>query len=178
MKFGITKTFTVLLVTIVMLSLPASRSYGQARPSPKENVISVDPLGLAYHDPLTFQYEYKSGPVNSWVFRLHYWPTYFEADDWSAFGLGAAYRFYIADSRALTGLSVEPAADLYFFKGANSGRSAIVFWIGGGIAYKWIFDDFALEPMLGFRIGFGSQVAPGFATGAQGILALNAGYAW
>ena len=180
MKLGITKSLQVLLVAIVVLSVAATQSYGQARPSAKTNVISVDPLGLAYNFPLTFQYEYKTGPVNSWAFRLHYWPSHDNSptNDWTAFGLGAAYRYYIADSRALTGLSVDPAADLFFFKGPQTGRTAIVFWVGGDIAYKWIFSDFSVEPMFGFRVGFGGATAPNYATGAEAVIAVNAGYAW
>jgi hypothetical protein len=159
----------------------ANRASAQARPSPATQVVSVDFLPLAYDGPLTFQYELKADPVSSWMFRLHYWPSPDPSGDWSGFGVGASYRFYIADSRALTGLSVEPAADLFFFNQTlfgSSQRTAICFDIGGDIEYKWIFDQFAVEPMLGLRIGFGPNIAPARAIGTEPVIGLSGGYAW
>ncbi len=186
MKSGIAPTFfshfslRFVLASAIVLSLAfgAEHSFAQARPSSKTQVISIDPLGLAYNFPLTFQYEYKIGPVYSWVIRAHYWPAPSTGIDWSGFGVGGAYRIYIADSRAITGLSVEPAADLLFFRSSNLGKSSIVAWIGGDLAYKWIFDQFSIEPMFGLRIGFGGNEARSNATGAAPILALGLGYAW
>lgn len=159
----------------------ANPGYSQARPSPATQVVSVDILPLAYSYPLTFQYEYKADPVTSWMFRLHYWPSPSPDGTWSGFGLGAAYRFFIADSRALTGLSVAPAADLFFFHQTlfgSSQRTAICFDIGGDLAYKWIFDQFAVEPLLGIRIGFGPNLAPSRAIGTEPLIGLSGGYAW
>ena len=182
MKVAVAKVLGATLVLALTLSLLSGTSYGQARPSSKTQVISVDPLGLAYQLPLMLQYEYKAGPVNSWAIRAHWWPSRDEGiGSWSGFGLGGAYRVYIADSRALTGLSVAPAADLLFFTQSLNGvkqRSAIVGWIGGDIAYKWIFDQFAVEPLLGLRIGFGGNTAPSYATTLIPILAVSGGYAF
>lgn len=176
----------VLFLTISMalaggLLCSANRASAQARPSPATQVVSVDFLPLAYSYPLTFQYEFKADPVTSWMFRLHYWPSPSSDGTWSGYGLGAAYRFFIADSRALTGLSVAPAADLFFFHQTlfgSSQRTAICFDIGGDIAYKWIFDQFAVEPLLGLRIGFGPNLAPSRAIGTEPLIGLSGGYAW
>jgi hypothetical protein len=177
MKFGLTKYFAFLAVFAISFS--ASKTYAQARPSPATQAISVDFVPLIYTFPITLQYEFKSDPVSSWVLRLHYWPGL--AADYSAFGLGAAYRFYIADSRALTGLAVAPAADVFFFSqpqqlGGTGSRSAIGFDLGGDISYKWIFDQFAVEPIFGLRFGIGSNV--GAFTTISPLIGVNLGYAW
>ncbi len=178
------KALSLVAVFGLFVQLAPKSAHAQARPSSKQNVISIDLLGLAVRQPLNIQYEFKTSPVNSWALRAHYWPGRVSVDNWSSFGIGAAYRIFIADSRALTGLSVAPAADLYFFSStangdAVGGHTSTIAWIGGDIAYKWIFDQFAVEPMLGLRIGYTPSVnAPGYATGFVSILAVNVGYAW
>jgi hypothetical protein len=183
MKVGIAKAFVLTLVIGLVTIAATNSSYGQARPSSKTQVISADPLGLAYQFPLTFQYEYKAGPINSWALRAHWWPSRVSGGigEWSGFGMGGAYRVFVADSRALTGLSVAPAVDLFFFTQTLNGtkqRSAIDGWIGGDLAYKWIFDQFSVEPLLGLRIGFGANDGPAYATGMEAIISFSGGYAW
>jgi|GEM_PF-2551493 len=173
--------FALSVILFGTLLCRTARVHAQARPSPHTNVLSVDVLPLAYDYPLTLQYEFKSDPVSSWVFRLHFWPSPDPSGDWSGYGIGAAYRIYIADSRALTGLSVAPAADVFFFHETlfgTSQRTAIGADIGGDLAYKWIFDQFAVEPLLGLRIGLEPNVAPGRGSGLEGLIGLFAGYAW
>ena len=177
------KIFALSVALVLFISISACRVYGQARPSPLENVISVDPLPLAYDGPLVLQYELKAGPVESWLFRVQYWPSPDPSGNWSGFGIGAAYRFFIADSRALTGLSVAPAADIFFFQQTITGesgsqRTAICFDIGGDVAYKWIFDDFAVEPILGLRIGITPNIAPTRASGLEPLIGVSGGYAF
>jgi hypothetical protein len=179
MKFGLAHCFVLLVLLAVSFS--ASRSYAQARPSPATQVLSVDFVPLAIGYPLSFQYEYKADPVTSWLLRLHYWPGL--AASWSGFGFGAAYRFYIADSRALTALSVAPAADLFLFHQSelenNSGtRSAIAVAIGGDLAYKWIFDQFAVEPIVGLRYGIGPSQTPAAVATIYPIIGCSLGSAW
>jgi hypothetical protein len=187
MKFDMTaRAFGLLLLIAVFGNLSPQRALAQARPSSKANVISIDPLGLAVREPLNIQFEIKAGPVYSWAFRAHYWPGRVGGGaltgNWTAFGLGAVYRIFIADSRALTGLSVAPAADLLLFSQTiqgGQGATATVAWIGGDIAYKWIFDQFSIEPLLGLRIGYTPSVnAPGYATGPIAVLSVYGGYAW
>ncbi len=59
------------------------------------------------------------------------------------------------------------------------GATATLFWIGGDIGYKWIFDQFSVEPLVGLRIGFTPAAnAPGNGTGAIGTISVYVGYAW
>jgi hypothetical protein len=175
MKIGIAKFISTLLLCVVVLGISRSTASAQARPSSKGSVISLDVLELALRGPLAIQYEWKTTPVNSWALRGYFWPA---RDYYSAFGVGAAYRFYVADSRALTGLSVAPAGDVYFFSSSELDKSATIFLVGGDLAYKWIFDAFAVEPMFGIRIGFGGSESVSYATGFLPVLSVNLGYAW
>jgi hypothetical protein len=177
------QSFRALLLAISIATFAGSvlftsgSAYAQARPSPAENVISLDPLELALLGPLNVQYEWKSGPVNSWALRGHFWGR----TGWTGFGLGGAYRFYIADSRALTGLSVAPAADIFFFSNSELGYSATDLLIGGDLGYKWIFTQFSVEPIVTFRIGIGlgSSISNfTYATGAVVGIGIYLGYAW
>jgi hypothetical protein len=175
MKIGIAKFIAAALICVGALGISSTSASAQARPSSKGSVISLDVLGLAYGHPLTIQYEWRTGPTNSWALRGYFWPT---RDNFSAFGVGGAYRIYVADSRALTGLSIAPAADVFFFSNSYADRTAMVIDIGGDLAYKWIFDQFSVEPMFGLRIGIGGSETASFATGFQPVLSANLGYAW
>jgi hypothetical protein len=183
--------FALYFVIVGAVCMTGNLARSQARPSSKTQVFSIDPVGLILSDPLVLQYETKTGPVNSWAFRLLFWPYGIEGQDWTGYGVGAAYRFYVADSRALTGLSIAPAAELFFFRGANTSgigaaKTGIAVEIGGDVGYKWIFDDFSVEPLLGLRIGLGpssgtgSTAVPAGATGVgskQVVIGLFGGYA-
>ncbi len=175
--------FAKYLALIVLLSMPfySSKTYGQARPSPASQVLSLDFVPLIISGTLAFQYEYKVDPVTSWLLRLHFWPS--PATDYTGYGFGAAYRIYIADSRALTGLAVAPAADVFLFSGnsnntASAGKSGEGVDIGGDLSYKWIFDQFAVEPIFGLRFGIGSNYAPSAFTTIQPLIGCSLGYAW
>jgi hypothetical protein len=179
MKFGSIKCLVV--IALIALSFSATKTYAQARPSPATQVISVDFIPLVLTFPVTVQYEYKVDPVTSWAFRLHFWPGI--TDNYTGFGFGAAYRLYIADSRALTGLAVAPVADLFFFRqsqqiGGTGTRSAVGVDLGGDLTYKWIFDEFAVEPIFGLRFGIGGSNAPPVFTTIQPLIGCSLGYAW
>jgi uncharacterized membrane protein len=179
MKFGSAKILA--LIALLAISFSASNTYAQARPSPATQVVSVDFIPLVLVFPVTFQYEYKMDPVTSLALRLHFWPGI--AANYTGFGFGGAYRIYIADSRALTGLAVAPAADLFFFQqsqqtGGSGKRTAIGLDLGGDLSYKWIFDQFAVEPIFGLRFGFGGQYAPPVFTTIQPLIGCSVGYAW
>jgi hypothetical protein len=179
MKFGFVKCFVFLALFAVSFS--ASKTNAQARPSPATQVISINFIPALIDFPMSIQYEFKADPTDSWLLRLNYWPGL--SSQWTGFGFGAAYRFYIADSRALTGLAVAPAADLYLFKqsqlsGGSGTRSAIAVAIGGDLTYKWIFDEFAVEPIVGVRYGIGGTSVPPDVATIFPIIGVSVGYAW
>lgn len=150
------KLFSTVAFACIALSVAfSSNTYGQARTSTKTQVISIDALGLFQSgNIITLQYEWKTAPTNSVHIRGRFsnYSSYY-----TGFGVGAGYRFYIADSRALTGLSVAPVAEVWFYSSSELNSSSTVFGVGGEVQYKWIFDQFSVEPGVGIGIGFGGD---------------------
>jgi hypothetical protein len=175
MKTGLLKILCIIGIGILSLT-SASESYAQARASAKTNVLSIDALGLVQNQGLVVAYEWKSATTNSWMLRARFAPKY---QNFQSFGFGAAYRFYIADSRALTGLSVAPAAEIIFVSAPVLGYSDQFLLVGGDAAYKWIFDQFSVEPQLGLRIGVEiGKTGPSYWSGFQPLFGVGLGYAW
>ncbi len=170
--------FIASLAIVATLVLAANQNiFAQARPSSATQDIAGSPVGLLVKGPFTIQYEWKAANLQSWAVRLHLYEA--PAETYRVgFGIGGAYRFFIADSRALTGLSVAPAADIIFYGSSQLLKSPVSFQIGGDIAYKWIFDQISLEPMFGLRIGFGGAEGITSRTGLQPVLQVFVGYAW
>jgi hypothetical protein len=151
------KLFTSLLVAacVAVGVLFTTNTYGQAKTSTKTQVISLEALGLFQSgNIITINYEWKASPTNSWHVRGRFsdYSNYY-----TGFGFGAGYHWYIADNRALTGLNVAPVAEVWFYNSSELNTSSTVFGVGGEIAYKWIFDQFAVEPGVGVMIGFGGD---------------------
>ena len=169
------KTCVVLLVLVAVGSM-TERSFSQARPSAKSNVISIGLLRLIQVPQFVyFQYEWRTSATNSVALRAGYQLAY---SDFTGFAVGGAYRFFIADSRALTGLSVAPAADIYFLSSSLLSRTYTSFSVGGDVAYKWIFDQFSVEPIVALRLGIsGAQGLSAYSGVAAGIDVLL-GYAF
>jgi hypothetical protein len=176
MKMRSMKSFVSVLLCALCLSVSASKSLAQARPSPYTNDISVGLISLL--EPLGYvslQYEWKAAITNSWVVRA-YLP---KADEgYSGFGVGGAYKFFIADSRALTGLSVAPAAEIFFLSNSGTSRSATPILIGGDVAYKWIFGQFSVEPIAYVRIGILSGTGPAAYSGVGAGIDVLLGFAF
>ncbi len=154
----------------------SSNALAQARPSAKSSDLSIGLLSLVIPpDFVLLQYEFRNGPVNSIALRAGFIPGYV---GYTGLLIGGAYRFFIADSRALTGLSVAPAADIFFVSNSILNRSSASFDLGGDLAYKWIFDAFSVEPIVSVRIGIGGSEGlaafSGFRPGVDVLL----GYAF
>lgn len=175
--------FTILFTSGLFL-IPGS-SYSQ-RASAKNNDLSVDAVDFLVNNTFTLQYEGKMSSTSSFVARIEYVTknvgTAASPNLTTAFGVGAAWRFYILDSRALAEFSVAPAVDLFFFKNTTLSRNSVLFALGGDGAYKFFFDQFTVEPTLGVRIGFapGNNLPPGESTftGVYPVVGVFLGYAW
>src|SRR5687768_3200779 len=138
-----TKRFIPLFVICFVLTIFTSQTFAQARASVKTQVISVDALGLVQDGGLiTAQYDWRVDPTTT----IHIRGIFSTYNTCSGVGVGGAYRFYIAESRALTGLSVAPVAHIFFYSSSSLTKSSQVVSIGGEVAYKWIFDQFSVEP--------------------------------
>ncbi len=163
------------IAAVAILAAAHSHSYAQARTSTKTQVISVDALGLFQDGNLiTGQYEWKASSVNSWFIRAIF-GSYTSL--YTGIGVGGGYRFFLADNRALTGLSAGPVAHAFFWNASSISKSTTVFTIGGEVQYKWIFDEFSVEPALGVQLGFGGD-GVSFQTKTRPYGMVNLGYAF
>jgi len=170
-------TFAILCLTIV-LSLTSQEAMAQTRPAAGSysNAITVDPLSLLILRVLNVQYEFKTAPQQSGAVRALIVPSY---SDYNAFGVGGTYRFYLGNSRAIQRFSLGPALDLYFFRNSVLDRTATIASIAAEANYKWIFDDFVLEPNASLRFYIAGDQGVGSAFSGVGIgLGVNIGYAW
>ncbi|MFI5264386.1 MAG: hypothetical protein ACHQM6_07720 [Candidatus Kapaibacterium sp.] len=154
------------------------------RASSKNNDIAVDFIDYLVNNTFSGQYEFKSTSTSSFFVRAEYVTknTGDASGITSAFGVGVGWRFYILDSRALSGFSIAPAVDLFFFKNSTLSRNNIVFSLGADAAYKFFFDQFTVEPTLGIRNGFVPSNAPppgeNTFSGIYPVVAIYLGYAW
>lgn len=169
------RTYTSSLIFIFLF---AGLSVTRAQNAPRAHAVSVNFFGFA-HGAFDINYEQRVG-TNSFVLRAEFFP---EREHWTAFGFGGAYRWYIAPNngaRALSGLAVGPFLDAIFWswrgeKYYGGGTTSIVF--GGELAYKWIWTNFMLEPVL--SLGFiPVNTDEPYYHGAYWGLGLSLGYAW
>jgi hypothetical protein len=182
MKTRLSVSFFILLLVSGLLSMPKS-GYSQ-RASSRNNDVAIDFVDYLVWNTFTGQLELKLNPTSSLLLRAEYvlknTITSATNGKTTAFGFGAAYRFYIIDSRALAGFSAAPAVDVFFFK--NLIRNNILFSIGGDAAYKVFFDQFTIEPTLGARFGItpGGQLPDGESTftGVYPVVNIYLGWAW
>jgi hypothetical protein len=138
--------------------------------------ISADPISLAF-GVFNATYEWQTAPINSFTIFGEYWSFV----DWSAYGIGASYRWYphlFEDGKKpLEGFSVGPRIDISFwnwggYTGLNNNYTSI--GIGGEAAYKWVFGGFVVEPLIVINIPILKIV---YTYGAFGP-GVNLGYAW
>lgn len=168
--------FAACLIALALTSVPGQQAQAQAR----DHSISADPLGLAL-GMLNATYEQRVGSTNSFTVYGSYWSI----SDWTAFGFGGSYRWYfnLNDGKTpLEGLSAGPAVTIGFwdfggYKIFNESYGGTSIAIGGELAYKWIFNQFVVEPIL--RVNFNVTDVSGLGSTYRGYgLGVNLGYAW
>lgn len=165
--------YRIFLIALIMglLIVPNLQS------APKySNSLSANPIGLVF-GVLNATYEWQTTPENSFTIFGSYWTL----SDWSAWGFGASYRWYIVPQtgkKIIEGFSFGPRAELSYWDYLStwynySGGLGIS--IGGEASYKWVFGGFVVEPQITLMINVvkvSGLSYPGFGTG------VNLGYAW
>ena len=144
--------------------------------------ISADPFEFLVFNVFNATYEQRLSRNNSFTLFASY---YNFSSDWTAFGIGASYRWYSDafedNKKALEGLSYGPMIRYSYWSFARTdyyeyedyGGSYLV--LGAEVAYKWIFDDFVVEPNI--KIGFPVLNVQHLGYDPYGI-GINIGYAW
>ena len=168
------KAFLLIILAVFAFAIPSKDALAQKS---YNNCISANPLGLAF-GLFNATYEGRLSARNSFTINANYWSL----ADWYAFGIGGSYRWYLTliqdKKKPLEGLSVGPLVAVGFWKYSGSFYSytgQTSFAIGGEAAYKWVFDGFAVEPII--RIAFNVMHNDYFSYNAFG-LGCNLGYAW
>jgi hypothetical protein len=174
-----TRFFSVVVSLVVVMAafFVPKNGYSQ-RSSSFNNDIGLDFVDQFIQNVITIQYEFKSTSTSSFAVRGHFVTN---VGGTTGFGAGATWRFYVADSRALAGWNVGPAADIYSFKNNDLGKTNILIGIGADAAYKWFFGNFTVEPFVGARIGFtGSDVIAGVNnfSGFHPLAGIYLGWSW
>lgn len=174
------KVRSLLLSTFALLLLCSGVTLSQNY----RNALTLNPFGL-FIGTLNAQYENALSGENSFTVRASAIMRTISSHDVSAFGLGGSYRWYLPPNRAITGIWVGPSADLLFLKWKYSRGdvSSTFFNIGGEIGYKWIFEQYVVEPYLSLGLSLGkveSEDGKSLAYG-NGIIysvGLSLGYSW
>ena len=171
--FHLMRKIVGLILTVAIATVVTSTaSYAQRE---FHSDLAVDVLGLATQNLLQAQYEIRTDDATSIALRAEYVTK--DVNGNTAIGIGAAYRFILNDDHAVRGLSVAPAADVYFF-GNSNGHSSRVISLGADGAYKFVFGHFSVEPELQIRIGVsGAESVPKFNT-TYFVPNVYLGYAW
>ena len=168
------KIISILAVVLMFITLNTNNSY--AAKSIYGHAITANPIGLAF-GRLDLTYEQLLSSTNSFTVNGMYWSI----GDWSAFGIGGSYRWYLdlfkTREKPLAGFSVGPRASLgsWVWNGfADSYDNGVSVSIGGEAAYKWIWDGFAVE--IGLNLDF-PLIKTEANMSALGLIG-SIGYAW
>jgi hypothetical protein len=146
-----------------------------------DNAITANPLGLAF-GIFNAQFEFQTSSNNSILIRGNYWTLF---DNWTAYGAGASYRWYVdafdQSTTPISGFSFGPAVsfdfwswdddlDIFDYDGGTTVR------LGAEANYKWVWGGFVLEP--GINLMFSVSDVEGLGTISPFGLLFNIGYAW
>ena len=153
----------------------------------KNKVVSLEPFDFLFNGRINATFETKMGASNSLTINGSYWDL---SKYWSAFGLGASYRWYLdpfeEGKKALNGLSVGPRIDFFFWTydyssviSGHKSETSSSFAIGGEVNYKWAFGDggkWVIEPTL--KLMFPVRKADGLSGYSSYGFGVNLGYAF
>lgn len=168
----------LIVLSAIVLLFAASGSFAQKY----TRAITIDPLDFLVSKVINVTYEQMLSEKNSFTIFASY---YAYSGDWSAYGIGGSYRWYLPgvldDGKSpYEGLSVGPMARVSFWDytgpnplGTDYGGSYVV--LGGEAAYKFVFDRWVVEPIL--RLGFGVTELDGLGYSGWGG-GVNIGYAF
>jgi hypothetical protein len=176
MKFKIS---ALLIIIVTFLLLCSTNS--NAQKASYNQCIGVNPVTLLYNGTFSATYEQKIAPKNSFTLSGYYWSYY----NMVAYGFGGSYRWYLKafddGKKCIQGFSVAPTLAIGFWswngnQALNNEYGGTSVAIGAEAAYKWVWDNFYIEPILSLSINMtnihGLQNYRPFNLGA------NIGYAW
>lgn len=164
----------IALAAVVLLSVCTTSSFAQNY----KHDAALGAVFLGIPTIVQGQFEVRIGDDQSLVARAAYGLKTDAAPlDYTGFGIGAAYRFFLTDDKPVAGLSVAPAVDLLFYSNP-AGRNSTVVLIGAEGGYKLMVGQISIEPVLAFRIGVSGGEGISKLTSTLIYPGLYLGYAW
>ncbi len=180
------KKFSVILLLLLIIT-----NFTDAQEA--KQAITANPIGLVF-GIFNAQYEFALTGVNSLALRGNY--VGYKIGDYSnsAFGIGCSYRWYMGESKPITGWWLQPSVDIlfwtakwttleisgtypFFYKEVDKEETVTFIGIGGDGGYKWNWDGFCLELSGGIRYYIGEIAGLSFG-GVAPSLGVGVGYAW
>jgi hypothetical protein len=170
-----------LFIIVLAVMLLGATGNANAQKEKYGQCIGANPLGLVFGQ-LNVTYEQQLSKTNSFTVSGYY----MSISDWSAFGFGGSYRWYISPfkdgKKIIEGFSFGPLLAIgfwnydgaYDYPDGNNGGTSIA--LGCEAAYKWVWGGFYLEPML--NIQFSLMKPDHYGTYDMFHLGANIGYAW
>lgn len=161
-----------LFVTFIFVGF-SSNVYSQRVVKNYNEAITANPLALAF-GIFNVNYEMQVSKENTLVIG----GIYYGYQGWTGFGVSGTYKWYIFQDqeKPIKGFGFGPSAAIAFLGYTNdtySNRMSLS--IGGEASYKWIFDDFVLEPVFGINYNVLSEAGLDWRPFYLGV---NVGYAW
>jgi len=139
--------------------------------SAQENVIKVNPLGLAF-GITNAGYEFATNDTQS----LTVSGVYFNVSDITGVGAGLEYRFYFK-GEAIQGWHAGPVVGYMSLKDSFS-NSASIFTVGGEVGHQWVLNGgFAIDVFGGYAAFIGGDNLTGLSGGGA-TFGVAIGYAW
>jgi len=135
--------------------------------------ITANPLALAF-GILNVNYEMQVSRENSFAIG----GTYYGYQGWTGFGVSGTYKWYLFQDaeKAIKGFGFGPSVSVgYIGYRDDTYDNRLTLAIGGEATYKWILDDFVLEPVFG--VNYNVLVDDGMDWRFF-YLGVNLGYAW
>lgn len=167
-----TLSVTIVLAAIILIAFP-SESHSQRVMKNYNEAITANPLALAF-GIFNVNYEMQVSRENS----LTIGATYYGYQGWTGVGLQGIYKWYLFQDadKAIKGFGFGPSASIGYigYRDATY-ANRMTLAIGAEATYKWIFDDFVLEPVFG--INYNVLVEAGMDW-RPFYLGVNVGYAW
>jgi hypothetical protein len=168
------KNLLIIAGIVLLLIFTSSSELSAQRVIKNYNeAITANPLALAF-GIFNVNYEMQVSAENSLVLGA----TYYGYQGWSGLGVSGIYKWYLFQDaeKAIKGFGFGPSAAIGFLNyrdDSYSNRMSLA--IGGEASYKWIFDDFVLEPVFGINYNVLSEAGLDWRPFYLGV---NVGYAW
>jgi hypothetical protein len=171
-----------MMLSALFLTFVPNESLSQRVVRNYNEAITANPLSL-YYGILNVNYEMQVSKDNS----LTMGAVYSNYSGWTGIGLQGSYKWYLFQEKdkAIQGFGFGPSVNIAYFMYENDTyASGIVLAPGFELSYKFIIDNFVLEPVGGFNYNLLKSHTAKQDKNVDGLkwqayyIGINIGYAW